>query len=140
MTIDQALRALILSDDSVTALIGDRVEPGTNTIDVSKGLPKAVYTCIGEDDEYCDDGRVGITRAIYQLDIFATHKSDADVILKTITNLIEAEDNFPHVNDDITIDWITRRNRRHNQTETTPGANTGPKRVTREFSVIYREP
>lgn len=136
MSIDEAFRALILSDESVTELIGDRVEPGTNTIDLNTGVPKAVYTCIDDSDEYSDDGRVGISRAIYQIDVFAASHVEANLILQAITDVI---DNFSGEESGITFDWITRISRQHNATVKTPGANTGVKRISRDFRVIYRE-
>lgn len=138
MTIDQAFRALILTSEDVTDLIGDRLEVGTNTIDLRKDLPKAVYTCIDDEEEYDDDGLVGIAKALYQIDVFAVHHADANAILSAIAAVFEDEDTFPYTNEDIEIVRVFRKSRQHDQTQKTAGAETGLKRISRDFRVMYR--
>jgi len=137
VNIDDAFRALILSSEAVTALIGDRLYDGQNTIDVRADLPKVIYSLIREDTEQDDDGEVGISRANYQLDAFAPHSTDCDEILKAIHAKLKTHTG---THEGVDFIWITRVTRRHQKpADKKPGANTGPKRVTREYRVIYRD-
>lgn len=138
MTIDEAFRALILSSTDVSNTIATRLHPGSNTIDLTTGLPKAVYTLFDDDSEYCDDGRVGIERAFYQIDAFAVHQEDANALMDAIQAKLD-DASYPHTSDNIQIIRIFRRSRKHSTAQKQAGADTGPKRVTREFLVIYRE-
>lgn len=139
MTIDEAFRALILSSTDVSNTIATRLHPGSNTIDLTTGLPKAVYTLFDDNSEYCDDGLVGIERALYQIDAFAQHQEDASALMDAIQAKLDDASIYPHTNNDIQIIRIFRRPRKHSTAQKQTGADTGPKRVTREFLVIYRE-
>lgn len=95
--IDVALTTLL----KASAGVGDRVYCGGEVVEVTRDPPKVVYTWIGGDTIYSDDGNVGLIKGRYQLDIFAARptacRSIADAIRNALDGYSGSQDGTPIV-------------------------------------------
>lgn len=82
---------------------GDRVYSGGEKVEVTRDLPKVIYTYLGGPRLYSDDGNVGLVKGRYQLDAFAVRPTAAREIL---TNIRVALDGYVGTVDGTKIDRI----------------------------------
>jgi hypothetical protein len=82
--IDEAVNALLRSNSTTP-----RVTPSTASVDLSKQLPRVVYTAAGGPRPYTDDGPAGIVTGRYQLDAFAATATEARAVLRSISDALD---------------------------------------------------
>lgn len=70
--IDVAIKSL-LREASGT----QKVYPSTETVVVVRDLPKVIFSLIDTSRLYTNDGNTGLAKAVYQIDVFASHPSEA---------------------------------------------------------------
>ena len=103
--IDTALTTLLKAH----AGVGDRVHSGAQLVKVTTDLPKLLYSLLGIERRYTDDGNTGLTQGRYQIDIFAVLPSDARAIADAIRLAL---DGYQGTQDDTRIERLLFRNER----------------------------
>lgn len=83
--IDVALHTLIKTHAGVAA----RVTPSTETVLVSKALPRVVYTLLRLTRRYSDDGNCGLVQARYQIDVFADKVTAARAVAEALRTRLD---------------------------------------------------
>jgi hypothetical protein len=113
------------------------VRPGTETVVVTSGLPKIVYTRIDTTRRYADQGQLNPKRAVFQIDIFATTLGAAGALASLITRpaTINGLDGYSVGN----IKRIWFDNDRHGRSDIPTGQNKASSRYILDLMVEYRE-
>lgn len=116
----------------------DRVYSGGEVVEVTRGLPKLVYTLLGDGDAlYSDDGNAGLIKETCQLDAFALQPSAARLMLD---NIRVALDGYSGTIDGTKIDRIYFESRPKMQKAEQPvGQAATAARYTQDMIVDYRE-
>lgn len=130
--IDVALVTLI----KAAADVGDRVRSGGEVVEVKVDLPKVVYTFIGIERRYCDDGNIGLVKGRYQLDIFAALPTAARAIADDIRVGL---DGYAGTEDSTRIERIYFPDEQGQPPEQPAGQQATAARFTLELLVDYRE-
>jgi hypothetical protein len=132
--IDTAITTLLKAN----AGVGDRVYSGGEVVEVTRDLPKVVYTFIPAGSRlYTDDGNAGLVKGRYQLDVFAARPSAARAIADTIR---VALDGYSGTSDGTKIDRIYFPDGEQMQKAEQPvGQSATAARYTQDMLVDYRE-
>jgi hypothetical protein len=130
--IDVALHKLIAAATG----LGLRVTPSTETVLVTKALPRLVYTLIGVKRRYSDKGNCGLTQARYQLDIFAEKATEARAIADALRVSLDGK---ATTFDGTKIDRIYFDSEQFARGDGSEGANKVPARYSQDLIVEYRE-
>lgn len=116
----------------------DRIYSGGQKVENTQALPKVVYTWLGGDGLYCDDGNVGLVKGRYQLDIFAATPTAARTIADAIRN---GMDGHASTIDTTKIERIYFPDRGQvHKPETQVGQSAAAARFSQDLLVDYREP
>jgi hypothetical protein len=132
--IDTAMTILLKAH----AGVGDRVYSGGERVEVTRDLPKVVYTLLGDVEPiYTDDGQAGLVEETCQVDCFAAKPSAARLVLD---NLRVALDGYSGTHDATVIARISFQSRpRMEKPEGVVGAIATAARYTQDVTVQYRE-
>ena len=130
--IDVALTTLL----KAAAGAATRVTPSTETELVYTQLPRVIYSLIGLDRRYSDDGNAGLTQARYQLDIFADKASQARAVADAIRI---GMDGHSGTTDGTKIERIYFDSENFAKGERIEGANRTVARYSQDMVVEYRE-
>lgn len=130
--IDVALHSLIAQHAGVST----RVTPSTETVFVSKDLPRVVYTLIDTVRTYSDKGNSGLVRARYQLDIFAAKVTEARAVADALRIGLES---YAGTTDDTKVDRIYFDSEQFAKGDRVEGANQITARFSQDLIVVYRE-
>jgi hypothetical protein len=130
--IDVALVTLIKQH----AGTADRVHSGGERVELTRDLPKIVYTLIGLDRLYCDDGNVGLVKGRYQLDIFAATPTAARTIAD---NIRVGLDGYAGTVDGTTLLRVYFDSERMQPPQQPVGQASTAARFTQDLIVDYRE-
>ncbi len=129
--IEKALYSILVDAAGI-----NRVHPSTETVTLTRDLPKIVYTPIDLQRQYCDDGATGLVKGLYQLDVFADRMTEA----RQLYDIIRASlDGFSGEEDDTQIARISFGSERWEKGEALPGANKVVSRFIAEMTVDYYE-
>ncbi|MGC4030254.1 MAG: hypothetical protein QM754_00700 [Tepidisphaeraceae bacterium] len=131
--IDTAVAQLLTNASELPPL---QVRPGTELVRVTDGLTRLVFTQIGGERSYNDDGSDGVTPARYQLDYFAPTLTAARTLADKVRGVL---DGFKGTRDDTAILRIHFPSDRFTAGNREAGANNPTARFTQECVVTYRD-
>lgn len=130
--IDVALATLVKAHAGVAA----RVTPGTETVLLTRDLPRVIYTLIGVTRRYSDGGNTGLAQARYQLDVFADKATEARAVADAIRVGL---DGHKGTTDGTRIDRVYFDAENFAKGEKIEGANRTVARYSQDVIIEYRE-
>lgn len=135
--IDEAITTLIRE---ATELAVGRVQNSASAVDLTKGLPKILYTRIHTHRSYTDDGETGLRKAHYQLDLFADEMETARDLATTLANPVGEGglDGFSGVKEHTRIERIYFDDESFQRSEAVEGKDKGIARYVLEMFVDHR--
>ena len=131
--LDTAIAQLLTTASALPAV---QVRPATESVRVTDGVTRILFTQIAGPRGYNDDGADGIVPARYQLDIFAPQLSVARTLAQTV---LVALDGYKGTVAGTRIDRIYFPDGRFSAASVAPGANNTPARHTIELVIVHRE-
>lgn len=81
------LRARLLASASVSALVGDRIEPSASSETTT--LPRVVYSRFSADHHHHHGGGAGLVFYRIQYDVFATSQEQMDAVGEALRNRLD---------------------------------------------------
>jgi hypothetical protein len=108
MRIDEALRAYLLADAPLTAMVGTRIYP--MTYPQNGTLPAVVYQQISSVPYFAHDGEMGSAEAHFYISAFSTNYGQAHDVANTVKTALKPLMDAPGMMGDVPVAGIQPEN------------------------------